>query len=57
MAKGKSLGLKKKLAKFNRQTRYAPFWAVIKKFGRLVHPIRITIRKRHWRRNKIRDVL
>jgi ribosomal protein L39E len=45
---------KKRLAKRGRQTRWAPFWSVLKVFGtnRRMHPYRITEVKRNWRRNK-----
>tara|TARA_B100000315_G_C14588495_1_gene594438 strand:- start:2624 stop:2797 length:174 start_codon:yes stop_codon:yes gene_type:complete len=45
---------KKRLAKKNRQTRWAPFWSVPKIYGqgRRVHPGRHTAKKRTWRRGK-----
>jgi len=49
MAKAKSKWFKKFLAKWNRRTRWAPLWATLKKFGRIVHPSRITRIKRFWR--------
>lgn len=54
MARYIHLSRKLRLAKHGRQTRWAPFWAVIKKFGkgRRVHPGRITAVKRSWRRTK-----
>lgn len=47
---------KNRLIKRNRQTRWAPFWTVLKKFGkgRQVHPARLTHVKRNWRRNKMK---
>lgn len=47
---------KVKLAVHTRQTKWAPFWAVIKKFGRgkRTHPSQMTAVKRHWRRTKLR---
>ena len=47
---------KKRLAKRLDQTRWAPFWTVLKKFGkgRRVHPARMTYVKRSWRRTKIK---
>jgi len=56
MSSNKYLPKKKKLAKQNRRTRWAPFWLIPKIFGlgRRVHPIRITAIKRHWRRTKIK---
>ncbi len=45
---------KKRLAKLNRRTRWAPFWTVPKKYGkgRRVHPGRHTVVKRSWRRTR-----
>ncbi|MBU0760691.1 MAG: 50S ribosomal protein L39e [Nanoarchaeota archaeon] len=45
-----------KLNVANRQTRWAPFWAVIKKFGmgHKTHPSAITKHRRHWRRTKLK---
>lgn len=45
---------KLRLAKLGRRTRWAPYWAIPKKFGkgRRVHPGRITAVKRSWRRIK-----
>lgn len=39
-----------------RQTKWAPFWAVVKKFGKgkRKHPSEMTAVKRHWRRTKLR---
>lgn len=47
---------KKRLAKKAKQTRWAPFWTVPKKYGknRRVHPGRHTAIKRSWRRKKIK---
>jgi ribosomal protein L39E len=44
------------LAKKGRQTKWAPFWAVIKKFGmgKRVHPSQMTRHRRSWRRTKIK---
>lgn len=54
MARHKHPALKKRLAKKGRQTRWAPFWTVPKKYGtgRRVHPGRHTTVKRNWRRGK-----
>lgn len=54
MAKYKHLSRKKRLIKLGRQTRWAPFWTVPKKYGksRVVHPGRHTIIKRSWKRTK-----
>jgi len=47
---------KVKLAVHTRRTKWAPFWAVIKKFGpgKKMHPSQITKQRRHWRRIKLR---
>lgn len=47
---------KVKLAVYTRQTKWAPFWAVVKKFGRgkKAHPSQITAHRRHWRRIKLK---
>ncbi len=54
MARYKHFSRKQRLIKLNRRTRWAPFWATVKTFGktRRVHPSRITSIKRSWRRNK-----
>ncbi len=58
MSKAKTKYLKIKLGKFNRRTRWAPLWAVVKRLGRLLHPSVITRIKRHWRKGtKIRKTL
>jgi ribosomal protein L39E len=56
MARYKHPSKKKRLIKAGRQTRWAPFWAVIRKYGmsRRLHPARITHVKRSWRRQKIK---
>ena len=45
-----------KLSKQTRKTKWAPFWAVIKKFGlgKRVHPSQMTAQRRHWRRTKLK---
>ena len=47
-----------KLGVANRQTKWAPFWAVIRKFGigkgRRTHPSAMTKHRRHWRRTKLK---
>ncbi len=54
MAKHKHPSRKKRLAKKGRQTKWAPFWTVVKVFGktRRIHPSRITEVKRSWRRQR-----
>ncbi|MDD5699754.1 MAG: hypothetical protein PHH00_00980 [Candidatus Nanoarchaeia archaeon] len=44
-----------KLMKAGRQTKWAPIWVVIKKFGmgKRVHPSAITRYRRSWRRTKL----
>lgn len=51
----KDQGKKTVLAKKGRQTKWAPFWAVLKKFGigKKIHPSHMTKYKRNWRRTKI----
>ena len=43
------------LAKKARQTKWAPVWVVIKKYGmgKRVHPSRATAVRRSWRRTKL----
>ena len=52
MAIHKHHAKKKRLIKAGRQTKWAPFWAVFKTFGKgkRVHPSRLTHVKRTWRR-------
>ncbi|MFH1291229.1 MAG: hypothetical protein ABIH79_01595 [archaeon] len=47
---------KRHLDKAKRQTKWAPFWTVIKKFGKgkKIHPSSITHVKRSWQRNKLK---
>ncbi len=54
MSRYKHPSKKKRLSKLHRQTRWAPFWTVPKKYGigRRVHPGRHTAVKRSWRRTK-----
>jgi len=49
-------GKKARLAKKGKQTRWAPYWTVLRKYGRgrRVHPGRHTVVKRSWRRGKIK---
>jgi len=51
----KNKNKKEVLAKKGRQTKWAPVWAVIKKFGtgKRVHPSAMTRHKRSWRRTKL----
>jgi len=43
------------LAKKGRQTKWAPVWVVLKKFGmgKRIHASRITKHRRSWRRTKL----
>lgn len=47
---------KLKLGKANRQTKWAPIWVVLKKFGvgKKIHPSQTTRIKRTWRRTKLK---
>ena len=47
---------KRHLQRAARQTKWAPFWAVLRKFGagKRVHPSSITHVKRNWRTRKLR---
>jgi ribosomal protein L39E len=47
---------KVKLSVHNNRTKWAPFWAVMRKFGagKRVHPSQITKKRRHWRRTKLK---
>lgn len=58
MAVFKHIARKIRLARHNRQTRWAPFWTIPKMYGpgRQVHPGRHTVVKRNWRRTKIKRV-
>lgn len=46
---------KAKLAKFGRRTKWAPVWAVLKKYGtgKRIHPSQMTHVRRSWRRTKL----
>lgn len=56
MGRYKPSARKKRLIKKGRQTRWAPFWTVPKIYGksRRVHPGRHTVKKRSWRRTKLK---
>lgn len=45
-----------KLAVKGRQTKWAPVWAVLKKYGigKRVHPSTMTKHRRSWRRTKLK---
>jgi hypothetical protein len=47
---------KTKLTVHGRRTKWAPFWCVVKKYGKgkRVHPSYMTRVKRSWRRTKLR---
>ena len=46
---------KEKLVKKGRQTKWAPVWAVLKKYGmgKRIHPSVMTHQRRSWRRTKL----
>ena len=48
-------GKKEKLTKLGRRTKWAPVWAVLRKFGagKRVHPSAMTHQKRSWKRTKL----
>lgn len=56
MAHSKLTSRKIHLAKQGERTRWAPFWLVLKAFGKgkKIHPARLTAVKRNWRRTKLR---
>jgi len=45
-----------KLGVQTKRTKWAPFWAVIKKFGmgKRIHPSQMTKQRRQWRRTKLK---
>ncbi|MBC8434969.1 hypothetical protein H8D91_00500 [archaeon] len=47
---------KRHLAKAGKQTKWAPYWAVMKKYGKgkSVHPSAMTHVKRSWRTRKLK---
>jgi ribosomal protein L39E len=56
MGRIKKTSKKVKLGKQGRRRKWAPFWAVIKKFGegKRKHPSEMTRVRRNWRRNKLK---
>lgn len=46
---------KAQLARKGRQTKWAPVWVVLKKYGmgKRIHPSAVTARRRSWRRTKL----
>ncbi len=52
----KNIQKKAKLMKANRRTRWAPVWAVLKKYGagKRIHPSSMTRHRRSWRRTKLK---
>ncbi len=44
------------LAVHERRTKWAPFWAVLRKFGKgkRKHPSELTVVRRSWRRGKLK---
>lgn len=59
MTKRKDLNFKLKLIKQGKRTRWAPIFAIIRRYGlgKRVHPSEITRIKRNWRRRKIHPSL
>jgi ribosomal protein L39E len=51
----KNFQKKVKLMKAGRQTKWAPIWVVLKKYGtgKRVHPSAVTAYRRSWRRTKL----
>jgi len=47
---------KRHLGKAQSQTKWAPFWTILKKFGKgkKVHPSAITHIRRNWRRSSLK---
>jgi len=47
---------KRHLARAGKQTKWAPFWAVIKKYGKgkKIHPSRMTHVKRSWSKTNLK---
>lgn len=45
-----------KLGKETRKTKWAPFWTVLKKYGKgkRIHPSAMTSEKRNWRYTKLK---
>ncbi|HLP79216.1 MAG TPA: 50S ribosomal protein L39e [Acidobacteriota bacterium] len=56
MATAKHLSKKLRLIQRGKLTRWAPFWTVLKIYGkgRKVHPSRHTSVKRNWRRTRLK---
>ena len=54
--RGTHVSKKRKLEKANTHTKWAPFWAVMRKFGKgkKAHPSGITHVKRNWRLRKLK---
>lgn len=47
---------KVKLGVHTKRTKWAPFWAVLKRYGKgkRKHPSEMTAHRRHWRRTKLK---
>lgn len=56
MSKNKETSKKIHLGKAGKRTKWAPFWLVLKVYGKgkKVHPARLTAVKRSWRRIKLK---
>ncbi|MFH1249149.1 MAG: hypothetical protein V1660_03285 [archaeon] len=55
MATNRETSRKIRLGTYTKRTKWAPFWTVIKAFGKgkRIHPARLTAVKRHWTRTKL----
>ena len=56
MGHSRETSKKIRLGKYGQRTKWAPFWTVLKAFGKgkRVHPARLTAVKRNWRRTKLK---
>jgi ribosomal protein L39E len=56
MGRGDRKSKKRHLDKAGKQTKWAPYWAVMKKYGKgkAVHPSAMTHVKRSWRHKKLK---
>ncbi|MEM2954565.1 MAG: 50S ribosomal protein L39e [Candidatus Nanoarchaeia archaeon] len=56
MVKVQSSAKKKRLGAAIKRTKWAPIWVIPKALGKgkKVHPSKLTVIKRHWRRTKLK---
>ena len=56
MATNKHSAKKKRLAKARKHLKWAPFWIIPKMagVGKKIHPSAVTVKKRSWRRTKLK---